>query len=48
MVSKNSKKKQSSQTSMGDRKYDPMLKISGNQGLQVKGTIDMMIAKAIK
>ena len=48
MGSKNSKKKQSSQTSMGDRKYDPMLKISGNQGLQVKGTIDMMIAKAIK
>ena len=48
MISRNSKKKQSSQTSMGDRKYDPMLKISGNQGLQVKGTIDMMIAKAIK
>jgi|TARA_R110000850_G_scaffold258077_1_gene384538 hypothetical protein len=48
MISKGGKRKQSSQTSMGDRKYDPMLKISGNQGLQVKGTIDMMIAKAIK
>ena len=47
-MSKGGKRKQSSQTSMGDRKFDPMLKISGNQGLQVKGTIDMMIANAIK
>jgi|TARA_R100000742_G_C4275262_1_gene95621 hypothetical protein len=48
MISKGGKRKQSSQKSMGDRKFDPMLKLSGNQGLQVKGTIDMMIAKAIK
>jgi hypothetical protein len=48
MVSKGSSKKQSMKTSMGDRKYDPMLKISGNQGLSVKDSIDMMIAKAIK
>tara|TARA_R110002020_G_scaffold75509_7_gene192093 strand:+ start:315 stop:536 length:222 start_codon:yes stop_codon:yes gene_type:complete len=41
-------KKQSKTTSMGDRKYDPMLSFSGNQGLAVKGTIDQMIMKAIK
>jgi len=41
-------KVQSKQTSAGDRKYDPMLSFTGNQGLAVKGTIDMMIAKAIK
>ena len=33
---------------MGDRKYDPMLSFTGNQGLSVKDTIDVMIAKAIK
>ena len=33
---------------MGDRKYDPMLSISGNQGLSMKDTVDAMIAKAIK
>ena len=48
MVSKGLGKKQSMKTSMGDRKYDPMLKISGNQGLSIKDTIDFMIAKAIK
>jgi hypothetical protein len=48
MVSKGTGKKQSMKTSMGDRKYDPMLKISGNQGLSIKDTIDFMIAKAIK
>ena len=42
------RKVQSRQTSAGDRKYDPMLSFTGNQGLAVKGTIDMMIAKAIK
>jgi hypothetical protein len=42
------RKVQSKQTSAGDRKYDPMLSFTGNQGLAVKGTIDMMIAKAIK
>lgn len=47
-TSRGGAKKQSKQTSMGDRKYDPMLSITGNQGLEVKGTIDMMIAKAIK
>lgn len=41
-------KVQSKQTSPGDRKYDPMLSFTGNQGLAIKGTIDMMIAKAIK
>jgi len=41
-------KKQSKQTSGGDRVYNPMLKMSGNQGLSVKGTIDKMIMKAIK
>lgn len=48
MISKGSKKKQSGKISAGDRKYDPMLSISGNQGLSVKGTIDQMIMKAIK
>jgi|TARA_R100001443_G_scaffold32033_2_gene46192 hypothetical protein len=48
MISKGGGKKQSKKTSMGDRKYDPMLSITGNQGLSVKGTVDMMIAKAIK
>jgi len=48
MISKGSNKKQSKMTSMGDRKYDPMLSFSGNQGLSIKGTIDQMIAKAIK
>ena len=48
MITSGSGKKQSKQTSGGDRKYDPMLKISGNQGLSVKGTIDQMIMKAIK
>ena len=41
-------KVQSRQTSAGDRKYDPMLSFTGNQGLAVKGTIDQMIMKAIK
>ena len=41
-------KVQSKQTSPGDRKYDPMLSFTGNQGLAVKGTIDQMIMKAIK
>jgi len=41
-------KVQSRQTSAGDRKYDPMLSFTGNQGLSVKDTVDMMIAKAIK
>ena len=41
-------KRQSKQTSKGDRKYDPMLSISGNQGLSMKDTVDQMIAKAIK
>jgi|TARA_R100000995_G_scaffold14866_1_gene5796 hypothetical protein len=48
MISRGNKKKQSKQTSGGDRKYDPMLSFSGNQGLSVKGTIDQMIMKAIK
>jgi hypothetical protein len=48
MISKGDGKKQSKQTSMGDRKYDPMLSISGNQGLSMKDTVDAMIAKAIK
>ena len=48
MISKGSNNKQSKMTSAGDRKYDPMLSFSGNQGLAVKGTIDQMIAKAIK
>jgi len=47
-VSTGKRKVQSKQTSAGDRKYDPMLSFTGNQGLAVKGTIDMMIAKAIK
>jgi hypothetical protein len=47
MISRGNKK-QSKQTSAGDRKYDPMLSFSGNQGLSVKGTIDQMIMKAIK
>ena len=41
-------KVQSRQTSAGDRKYDPMLSFTGNQGLSVKDTLDAMIAKAIK
>ena len=41
-------KVQSRQTSAGDRKYEPMLSFTGNQGLSVKDTVDMMIAKAIK
>ena len=48
MISTGKGKKQSKQTSMGDRKYDPMLSFTGNQGLSVKDTIDVMIAKAIK
>jgi hypothetical protein len=48
MISKGDGKKQSKQTSPGDRKYDPMLSISGNQGLSMKDTVDAMIAKAIK
>ena len=48
MTSKGKGKKQSKQTSAGDRKYDPMLSFTGNQGLSVKDTVDMMIAKAIK
>lgn len=48
MISRGNNKKQSKQTSGGDRKYDPMLSFSGNQGLSVKGTIDQMIMKAIK
>ena len=48
MISKGDGKKQSKQTSMGDRKYDPMLSISGNQGLSMKDTVDAMIANAIK
>jgi hypothetical protein len=47
-TSKGGAKKQSKQTSMGDRKYDPMLSMTGNQGLSVKDSVDMMIAKAIK
>jgi len=48
MINKGSNKKQSSTYMMGDRKFDPMLKMSSNQGLAVKGTIDKMIMKAIK
>ena len=48
MTSKGKGKKQSKQTSAGDRKYDPMLSFTGNQGLSVKDTLDAMIAKAIK
>ena len=47
-ISKGLGKKQSKQTSPGDRKYDPMLSMRSNQGLEVQDTIDMMIAKAIK
>jgi hypothetical protein len=47
-VSRGTGKKQSKQTSGGDRKYDPMLSMRSNQGLEVQDTIDMMIAKAIK
>ena len=48
MISRGNGKRQSKQTSPGDRKYDPMLSISGNQGLSMKDTVDAMIAKAIK
>lgn len=48
MISRGNGKRQSKQTSKGDRKYDPMLSISGNQGLSMKDTVDQMIAKAIK
>tara|TARA_R110002012_G_scaffold255397_1_gene435340 strand:- start:53 stop:274 length:222 start_codon:yes stop_codon:yes gene_type:complete len=48
MISKGQGKRQSKQTSAGDRKYDPMLSFTGNQGLSVKDTLDAMIAKAIK
>ena len=47
-ISKGLCKKQSKQTSPGDRKYDPMLSMRSNQGLEVNDTIDMMISKAIK
>jgi hypothetical protein len=47
-ISRGVGKKQSKQTSPGDRKYDPMLSMRSNQGLEVNDTIDMMIAKAIK
>ena len=47
-ISRGVGKKQSKQTSSGDRKYDPMLSMRSNQGLEVNDTIDMMIAKAIK
>jgi|TARA_R100000388_G_scaffold56524_1_gene41791 hypothetical protein len=47
-ISKGLGKKQSKQTSPGDRKYDPMLSMRSNQGLEVNDTIDMMISKAIK
>ena len=47
-ISKGIGKKQSKQTSPGDRKYDPMLSMRSNQGLEVNDTIDMMISKAIK
>ena len=48
MISKGQGKKQSKQTSAGDRKYDPMLSMRSNQGLEIQDTVDMMIAKAIK
>jgi|TARA_R100001463_G_scaffold129315_1_gene188150 hypothetical protein len=41
-------KRQSKQTSGGDRKYDPMLSMRSNQGLEIQDTVDMMIAKALK
>ena len=47
-ISRGVGKKQSKQTSPGDRKYDPMLSMRSNQGLEIQDTVDMMIAKAIK
>ena len=48
MISKAMVKDNLNKHLMGDRKYDPMLSISGNQGLSMKDTVDAMIAKAIK
>jgi len=47
-ISKGVGKRQSKQTSGGDRKYDPMLSMRSNQGLEIQDTVDMMIAKALK
>ena len=47
-ISRGLGKRQSKQTSPGDRKYDPMLSMRSNQGLEINDTVDMMIAKAIK
>ena len=47
-ISRGLGKRQSKQTSGGDRKYDPMLSMRSNQGLEIQDTVDMMIAKALK
>ena len=41
-------RKQSKEMARGERVYNPALKRQEDQGLAVKGTIDRMIAKAVR
>jgi len=41
------KSKQSKETSRGDREYNPALQRRSDQGLNIRSTIDQMIAKAV-